>query len=158
MTAVIEGTVAHAEQIARQAFDGLTNSKDGEPLIRHTERVVGYLVSHGFRGDVLSVAWLHDVVEDTDVTLDDLRAWFNGQVIRAVDSVTRRPGEALEDYLARVGANLLALRVKLLGDLPDNTNPSRRALLSVETRERLGRKYFRTYKLLIPWTTTHPAW
>lgn len=155
---ITHGTAAHAEEIARLAFQGMRNPKDGEPMIRHTERVVANLLARGYRGDVISVAWLHDVVEDTDITLDELRESFSTLVIWGVDAITHREDMALEDYWARVGNNLLALRVKLLGDLPDNTDPDRRARLDIATRDRLGRKYLAAYLALIPWTTTHPAW
>jgi len=50
-------------------------------------------------------AVLHDVVEDTDVTLDDLREMgYSEEVVTAVDALTRRDGEAWEDYIERVAS------------------------------------------------------
>ncbi len=60
------------------------------------------------RGDEAAevVAWLHDVVEDTEVNLDDLRDHFRDLVVDAVDAMSKRPEEPLKDYYARVMASL----------------------------------------------------
>ena len=69
-----------------------------------------------------AVAYLHDVVEDTDVTLDDLRQkGFPEEVVTAVDCLTKRDGEPLPDYLLRVKGNALARTVKL-ADLAHNSD------------------------------------
>lgn len=95
------------------------------------------------------VGFLHDVVEDTPLTLEDLRTFgFSSDVITAVDAITKREGEALETYLARVKANPLALAVKL-NDIEDNTDPSRLVQLSEGERERLTKKYYLSKRLLL---------
>lgn len=48
-------------------------------------------------------AWLHDVVEDTDVTLKDIGDDFGSLVRDAVDAITCTPGEASTDYYAASG-------------------------------------------------------
>jgi hypothetical protein len=65
---------------------------------------------------------------------------FDGAIVDAVVALTRIKGEAPEVYYARVRANALARRVKL-ADIHDNLDPSRLALLSSETVERLVVKY-----------------
>jgi (p)ppGpp synthase/HD superfamily hydrolase len=88
------------------------------------------------------------VVEDTDVTLDELRArGFAEHIVRAVDAITKRKGEALAESMARVAVDPLALRVKF-ADLAHNANPERQALLPTETRERLTEKYRESARLL----------
>ena len=88
----------------------------GAPYILHPLRVM-------FRveGDLdRTVAILHDVVEDTDVTFDDLRAMgFSEAVIAALDGVTRRDDETYEEFVERSAANPVSMRVKL-ADLEDN--------------------------------------
>lgn len=69
------------------------------------------------------VAWLHDVVEDTPVTVEDVDGAFGSQVSDAVDAITRRTAET-DDYYARVKANSIALTVKAA----DNTDPLRRLI------------------------------
>jgi hypothetical protein len=88
-----------------------------------------------------TVAYLHDVVEDTHWSLDALgHVGFSGEVLLAVDAITHRPHEPRADYYARVKANPLALAVKL-ADIASNSDPARLALLDEATRERLTAKY-----------------
>jgi (p)ppGpp synthase/HD superfamily hydrolase len=70
----------------------------------------------------MTVAVLHDVVEDTAMTLDDLRReGFSKEVILAVERLTHRDGENYEEYIERVRQNPAARSVKL-ADLEDNMN------------------------------------
>jgi hypothetical protein len=70
---------------------------------------------------------LHDVIEDTPVTLDRLREeGYPEEVLRALDSVTRRDGERYEDYVDRAAADPIGRQVKL-ADLEDNMDPRRLA-------------------------------
>ncbi len=125
-----------AEALARRAHEGQTD-KSGRPYIGHPARVAARV-----HGDELleAVAWLHDVVEDTDVTLADLEATFPPPVAAAVDAITQRPGESREQYYERVRANPSALRVKL-ADIDDNTDPGRLSQLDKATQDRLMAKY-----------------
>ncbi len=125
-----------ARQIATSAHEGQVD-KGGAPYIGHAARVAARV-----RGDNAAeiVAWLHDVVEDTTVTLSDLRAHFPEFIIEAVDAMTRRSGEAPDAYYARVRADPIARAVKL-ADIADNTDPHRTALLPDDTRRRLTAKY-----------------
>lgn len=67
-----------------------------------------------------TIGWLHDVVEDTSTTLDDLRETFSAEVVDAVDALTRREGEDyLGVYIPRLVQNERACRVKQ-SDLMDN--------------------------------------
>jgi hypothetical protein len=87
------------------------------------------------------VAVLHDVVEDTPVTLDYLRTLgFDEHIVRAVDAVTKRAGEPLADSMARVAADPLALIVKR-ADISHNADPARQKSLTPEDRQRLTAKY-----------------
>ena len=85
---------------------------------------------------VQAVALLHDVLEDTSCTEDDLRREFPGHVVDAVLILTHRSGEPLEEYYARVRADPLA-RTVLLADLAALTDPARMADLDEPTRQRL---------------------
>lgn len=87
------------------------------------------------------VAALHDVVEDTAVTLDYLRTLgFEEHIVEAVNAITKRTGEPLAESMARVAANPLALIVKR-ADISHNADPVRQAGLSNEARARLTEKY-----------------
>jgi len=73
-----------------------------------------------------TVAVLHDLVEDTSITLADLRAaGFSSEICDAVDCLTRRSGETYDSMIHRVAANPIA-RVVKLADLDDNMDPRRR--------------------------------
>ena len=72
-----------------------------------------------------TVALLHDVVEDTDVTLGNLKdAGFSDDIITAVDCLTHRDSERREEYIMRVSKKTLATMVKL-ADLKHNQDLSR---------------------------------
>ena len=82
-------------------------------------------------------AVLHDVVEDGEVTLEQLRAEGSLEaVVGAVDALTKREGEDYEAFIRRVGPNRLAPRVKL-ADLRDNSDLSRIANPTGKDRARL---------------------
>lgn len=131
--------VALAEQIARAAHTHQTD-KAGKPYIDHPAAVARMVAGHGETTE--AVAWLHDVVEDTTVTLDDLASQFPAEVVAAVDAITHCPGEprTLAGYYGRVRSNPTA-RVVKLADIRHNSDPARLAELEPETRARLEEKY-----------------
>lgn len=132
-------TVAHAGQV----------DKVGEPYIKHPARIAWHIRKEGYSDEVEAVAWLHDVVEDTPITLSDLRDvyGFAPAVVEAVDAITKRKGEKFEAYYERVKANPVALVVKW-HDVADNADPARLAKVAPDTRERLRAKYERARALL----------
>lgn len=79
--------------------------KGGSPYVRHliavaaeVDRLTGY-----DNDEAVQAAILHDTVEDTSVTLDDLRAaGFSREVVRLVDALTKREGEQPIDYWMRI--------------------------------------------------------
>lgn len=79
-----------------------------------------------------TVAVLHDVVEDTDVTLDDLRS-FGTEVVDAVDALTRRKDEVYMDFVHRAAKNPRAKRVKIQ-DIYDNLDRLTPELMGMEAR------------------------
>lgn len=128
-------------RVVATSAHGRQRDKAGRPYIDHPARVAASVAAEvGARHAAVAVAWLHDVVEDTDVTLDELRRAFGEVIADAVDAITRRSGEGAEAYYARVRANELALIVKRF-DIADNLDPERVRLLDEVTAERLARKY-----------------
>ncbi|AXV10109.1 Guanosine-3',5'-bis(Diphosphate) 3'-pyrophosphohydrolase (plasmid) [Euzebya pacifica] len=135
-----------ALDIATTAHNGQTD-KAGRPYIGHVHRVLGHLPDDA-TDDHRVVAALHDVVEDTDVTLDQLRAdGLTDTQAAAVDAMTRRADEPKDDYYRRVAANPIALVVKA-ADIDDNADPARLAVLDPDTRDRLAAKYTRARQAL----------
>lgn len=115
----VEELVSKADEMAEKAHEGQVDLA-GQDYINHPRRVAA-----GLRGIEKIAALLHDVVEDTPNTLDDLtRAGFPAAVIEAVDALTKRPGEDYAAYIMRVKSNPTARRVKI-EDLKDNMDLSR---------------------------------
>lgn len=89
----------------------------GKPYTVHLERVAAALNGNE---TLEAIAWLHDVVEDTDTTLEDLKnLGFPMNVLYGVDGMTRKEGENYLAYILRVKNNSFALLVKL-ADIDDN--------------------------------------
>ena len=108
-----------AKQIATEAHYGQTRW-GGEPYITHPEAVVQILTKQNMPEEVLIVGWLHDVVEDTPVTLTDLiDDGFNQDIVDAVNALTHRINETYADYISRISLNPMATTVKL-ADLSHN--------------------------------------
>src|SRR5690348_5456531 len=83
------------------------------------------------------VAVLHDVLENTSLTLPDLAALGYGQEIcTAVDCLTRRKDEPYEEMISRVATNQLARRVKI-ADLEDNLDPLRQIIGDQAARQQI---------------------
>lgn len=112
--------------------------KAGAPYILHPLRVMNFLGQNATESERIA-ALLHDVVEDCEVSLEDLRAMgFADEVIEAVDALTKRDDEK-DDYMRairRVAQNPIARRVKI-GDLTDNMDLSRISNPSENDRARL---------------------
>lgn len=93
------------------------------------------------------VALLHDVVEDTRVTLEELKSFgFNDNVIAAIDAISKKDGESTDDYMNRVKNNKLACSVKK-ADLLHNMDISRLKVVNKKDLERLD-KYQYIYNYL----------
>lgn len=140
-----------AELLAVAAHDGQVD-KAGRPYFEHVQAVAAALERYG--DDAVMAGFLHDIVEDTDITLDYLRAaGFPGDVVNAVDSVTRRPGEPYEDMIRRAASHPLGRLVKL-ADNAHNSDLERLAALDPATAVRLQRRYRRARAILLAPTNT----
>lgn len=83
-----------------------------------------------------TVALLHDVVEDTETTINDLQQLgFNKEIVEAVQAITKKNGERYADYLKRVKANKIAKDVKL-ADLEHNSDLSRLKTITEKDKAR----------------------
>jgi (p)ppGpp synthase/HD superfamily hydrolase len=135
--------VRNAIFMAMQAHEGQTD-KIGAAYIYHPLRVMGKMQNNTDR----IIAVLHDVVEDTDVTLGLVCFVFGEEIAYAVDALTKRPGEQYIDYLDRVRANDRAIRVKL-ADIEDNMLEWRRELSPASEVRR--KKYVFAVEYLTRW-------
>lgn len=128
--------------IAVQAHTGQTD-KVGQPYILHVLTVMFSLDTT----EEKIVGVLHDVIEDTTTTLDDLRAaGFSENVLSALNALTHPKHEPYETYIQRVSENPLATRVKL-ADLEHNMDARRFATLDPDFPERI-KKYHKAWRFL----------
>ncbi|GLW31205.1 HD domain-containing protein [Actinoplanes regularis] len=139
-------TIADADALAERYHRGQVD-KAGNPYINHPRAVAEALREHG--DHTVMAGLLHDIVEDTPITLEQLRKLgYPEEVVAAVDSVTRRPGEDYMDLIRRAAANPLGRLVKLQ-DNAHNSDPARLALLSADEREWFTQKYAKARKVLL---------
>jgi hypothetical protein len=143
--------------LATVMHDGQTD-KAGKPYIEHCVRVAINCETELQK----CTAILHDLVEDTELSIEELRNLLSpyeiddltdeelvliDQLIEAVDALTHRPDEPLEEYWSRVKECPLALYVKER-DINDNTSPSRLEIFDEEKKQQLLDKYSRARKFL----------
>lgn len=145
MTAKIEEDFIYfAKMVANRAHEGQVD-KLGVPYIEHVEAVARMVQDEWpedgaeFKPHGIIVAYLHDVVEDTVVTLEGIARYFPKSIVAAVDAITKRDNETRDNYYRRVRSNYIAKHVKRF-DV--RHNQSRVHLIEDDaTRERLMVKY-----------------
>lgn len=136
-------TIERAIEIAAKEHAGDTD-KAGSPYVFHPLRLM-FAVTSPFEK---MAAVLHDVVEDTSVSLEDLRnEGFHPDVVAAVDALTKRAGETRLQAAARSALNPIA-RVVKLADVTDNMDLSRISDPTAQDFDRL-KEYVKVKKLLI---------
>jgi len=135
-------TLERAILIAAQAHLG-QRDKAGAAYILHPLRMMMRMESEA----AMIAAVLHDVVEDSDWTLEQLRGeGFSEEILQAVDCLTRRDGETYEEFVARAQANAIARQVKI-ADLEDNMNVKRIGEMTPKDLARID-KYHRAWRAL----------
>ncbi len=131
--AITIATAVHADQ-----YD-----KAGASYISHPLRVMSKFTSE----DEQIVAVLHDVIEDSNWTLDGLRQeGFAEEIVAAINSLTRQDYENYDDFIHRAAANPIGRKVKL-ADLLDNCDLSRISIPTERDYARL-KKYRRAIELI----------
>lgn len=134
--------LARALVIATAAHERQTR-KDGSPYVLHPLRLM--FAVEGEAAKILAV--LHDVVEDTDWTLEGLaREGFADEILEALDLLTHRDEDSYDAYIAKIAANPLARKVKL-ADLEDNLDLKQLPKLMPKDLERTA-KYHRHWTQL----------
>jgi (p)ppGpp synthase/HD superfamily hydrolase len=140
------GIDAIADRIAVAAHAGQVD-KAGADYITHPRRVAERVVPS--TPETRAAALLHDVLEDTEVSVEDLAAQgIPVEVVRALKLLDRGRSPSPERYYAAIRGNAIALAVKL-ADIADNSDPARLALLDEQTQPRLRRKYSKALTALL---------
>ena len=101
--------VEKAKSLAKEKHEGMTD-KYGNPYIEHLERVADRvremeydLVDETSEIELyVATAYLHDIIEDTTCTTDDLLSWFPEEVIAAIFSLTRPKATTYAEYIDKI--------------------------------------------------------
>ncbi len=111
--------------------------KQGIPYVFHP-----FIVANNMETEEETiVALLHDVIEDTNTSIEDLKKFgFNDKIINAIDTLTHKENEDYETYIARIATNKLATKVKM-ADLRHNMDITRFANTIISDN------YLRKYKI-----------
>jgi (p)ppGpp synthase/HD superfamily hydrolase len=116
--------------------------KSGRPYILHPLRVA---MKFAGNGELFAAAVLHDVVEDSSITVAQISKAFNPFVAAVVDALTCRKGEVyITEYIPRCRENPIATLIKI-ADLEDNLDPTR--LVALKDTPFVDR-YLRALKIL----------
>ena len=120
--------------------------KEGFPYINHLIRVSIKLDTK----ELKIAGLLHDSLEDTDITKEDLKELgYSNKIINIIDGVTNKPGEVYNEKIRRIvdskDINIIKLKY---ADMSDNFDKERLALLPKDVQKRLKDKYKDNIKLL----------
>lgn len=144
---ISDSEVKNAYNIAVVKHAGVRR-KSGDAYIDHPLRVAKYLQDKGFSPKFVAVALIHDVVEDSDYTLEDLRKHgFDDTIRDGVDSVTKREGESAQESMDRAANNEIGTAVKM-SDNTDNSSRSQLEFLTVKKRLKAEIQYTERRRVL----------
>ena len=130
-----------AEAFASEMHSGQFD-RGGVPYIEHPR-----FVASKVDGELeKAVAWLHDVVEDTEATVQDVRALFGDEVADAVELLTHKKGVPYLEYVRGIKKNEIARKVKM-ADLQHNMDISRLPIVGDDDWNRVA-KYRKAYDIL----------
>lgn len=128
--------------LAATKFVGVYD-KSGEPYILHCLTVMENVKKWG-DVELQIAAVLHDIVEDTEVTLEDLRKWgYSPRVVKIVDHVSKREGNSYDEEIARICNDQDSIKVKM-GDLEHNSSILRLKGVREKDLQRI-QKYHKAY-------------
>lgn len=135
--AIMYATIIHEDQ-----FD-----KGGNPYILHPLKLLHWARAAGYPEETQIVAILHDTAEDgvdgSEKILSTIEVVFGKRIRDLVDNVTKRAGEAYDDYMVRVKSDVVSATVKCL-DLRHNSDLRRLKGVSKKDEERTI-KYLKAY-------------
>jgi len=136
------------ELLAREGHKGQTR-KDGEDFINHPARVVynllcrsaQYMNSEEFHV-LIALGWLHDLIEDTDFTLEEIEVLYGKEISSRLDLLTKRDNEDYYEYGERIiqSNDTLVYLVKLC-DLGDNLSKIGDGVFSKEKEDKLKKRW-----------------
>ena len=127
------------------AFDAHLNQvdKSGVPYVYHPIHLAEQMETE----EECIVALLHDTVEDTDITFEELEKDFSYTVIQALKLLTHDPSVEYMDYVKEIKSNPIARKVKL-ADLRHNSDLTRMSNPTEKDVERIETKYRKAIEML----------
>lgn len=131
-----------SEELIKKLFEGKVD-KGGFPYLVHLHEVSSRV--EGENSKIIGL--LHDVLEDTDTTRDDLiKMGYSERIVSAIETLTRKKGEDYNDYIERIIASNDedALNVKL-ADLNHNMDISRIKNPTFKDVDRIEKRYRPAY-------------
>lgn len=140
MNEEITMNLVRAIEISIKAHAG-TRDKVGKPYILH---LLAVMLKCKTEKEMI-VAILHDVIEDTNIPIDQLN--FSHEILDAITAISKEKNEDYFGYIVRCKQNELAKTVKLY-DLEHNMSPQRQSCLSLSEQARLMEKYIIAVKIL----------
>ncbi|MGC8711953.1 MAG: HD domain-containing protein [Leptodesmis sp.] len=141
-TAPIGAKLAQAIHLATAYHQGQVD-KAGQPYIQHPLRVM-----HAVAGETEKiVAVLHDTLEDTAITLEEITSNFGTEVAEAIVALTKNKDEDYFDFIRRVKRNAIATKVKI-ADLQGNLDLSRLSVVTEKDQARVS-KYQQALVMLL---------
>jgi (p)ppGpp synthase/HD superfamily hydrolase len=133
-------TVQDCRELARRAHAGQVDKQGRDYFTAHLEPIARLLVEHG--DQAVMAGLLHDILEDTEMTAAGLLdLGVAPAVVRAVESVSKRPDESYEQLIERAAADPLGRLVKLADNSHNLAGNAELAESDPETAERLRAKY-----------------
>ena len=143
MSKLLYKQLAHAIEVATEAHHGQFD-KGGKPYILHPLHLMSQLM---FDIELATIAVLHDVVEDSEWTIDLLTYnGFSDRVTTALELLTHDPDDSYEQYIDRISYSKDALRVKRK-DLEHNSDITRLKGIKEKDLERMA-KYHKAFIFL----------
>ena len=133
--------VKRAEEFSTLMHSGQLD-RGGAPYIEHPRTVAAKVDGETEK----IVAWLHDTVEDTDATIEQIASMFGDEVAGAVALLTHDKSEPYMDYVRRIKGNEVARKVKM-ADLSHNMDVSRLPIITDADWRRV-KKYKEAYDIL----------
>lgn len=100
-------------ELAREAHDGQRDKLGRDYFLAHLAPIAAGAALFGEKAT--QAAWMHDIIEDTDMTANQLLSLgVDAEVVSAVEAVTRRDEEPYEDYIRRVSRHPVGRLVKVV--------------------------------------------
>lgn len=138
----MNNSVETAFELALKVHKGQVD-KAGKTYIMHPVRVATKFTED----HLIIVSLLHDVVEDTDIQLNQIESLFGKEIALAVDGLTKKADESYDDFILRCSKNELSRRVKI-EDLKDNMDMTRLKNISEKDLARVE-KYRKALEFLL---------